>query len=120
MADPARLESDHEDGRVVIRLSGEIDLTNVGRLEEQIEGAIADARDVVIDLTEVHFLDSGGLRLLSRVSTAAADHNQSFVVVAPPDSIARSVIDIAGMTGELIVRDAPPGARTEIERSTGG
>jgi hypothetical protein len=40
--------------------------------------------------------------------------------VAPPDSIARSVIDIAGMTGELIVRDAPPGARTEIERSTGG
>ena len=61
MTDPRPLmQAECEDGRVVVRLSGEIDLSNVDGLEAQIDDAIADARDVVIDLTAIEFIDSRG------------------------------------------------------------
>jgi anti-sigma B factor antagonist len=107
MTDPGPLmESEVEDGRVVVRLSGEIDLSNVEGLEAQIDGAIADARDVVIDLTAVEFIDSRGLRLLNRISASVAGRDGTLVVVAPSTCIARSVLDMTGMSQELTVRES--------------
>ena len=46
MTDPRPLmRTEEEDGRVVVRLAGEIDLSNVDGLEAQIDGAIAHAQD---------------------------------------------------------------------------
>jgi anti-sigma B factor antagonist len=107
MTDPRPLmQTDGEDGRVVVRLSGEIDLSNVDGLEAQIDDAIADVPDVVIDLTAIDFIDSRGLRLLKRVSAAVAGRDGTLLVVAPAGSIARSVLDMTGMSQELDVRDA--------------
>ena len=107
MTDPRPLmQTDGEDGRVVVRLSGEIDLSNVDGLEAQIDERIADAQDVVIDLTAIDFIDSRGLRLLKRVSTAVAGRDGTLLIVAPASSIARSVLDMTGMSQELAVRDA--------------
>ena len=100
------MEAERVDGRVVIRLAGEVDLSNVESLEEQIERATADVQDVVIDLTEIEFIDSRGLRLLKRISTTVAGQDATFAIVAPPDSIARSVLDMTHMSDELTVRDA--------------
>ena len=73
MTDPGPLmQAEFEDGRVLVRLSGEVDLSNVEGLEAQIEDTIADARDVVIDLTAIEFIDSRGLRLLNRVASSVA------------------------------------------------
>ena len=100
------MTSEHEDGRVVIRLSGEIDLSNAESLETQINQAIADVREVVIDLTAIDFIDSRGLRLLKRVSTAAAERNATSRRCRSAHSIARSVLDMTGMSDELAVRDS--------------
>jgi anti-anti-sigma factor len=97
----------HEGGRVIIALSGEIDLSNADSLETDIDDAAGDARDVVVDLTNVDFIDSRGLRLLKRVSTAAAGRDGSLTVIAPPNSIARSVLDMTRLSDELSVRDSP-------------
>ena len=107
MTDPDPLmQSDIEDGRLVIRLSGEIDLSNVEGLEAQIDGAIADARDVVIDLAAIDFIDSRGLRLLNRIASSVASRDGTLVVVAPASCVARSVLDMTGMSQELTVRDS--------------
>ena len=107
MTDPRPLmQTDGEDGRVVVRLSGEIDLSNVDGLEAQIDDAISDVPDVVIDLTAIDFIDSRGLRLLKRVSAAVAGRDGTLLIVAPASSIARSVLDMTGMSQELAVRDA--------------
>ena len=107
MTDPRPLmQTDGEDGRVVVRLSGEIDLSNVDGLEAQIDDAIADVPDVVIDLAAIDFIDSRGLRLLKRVSAAVAGRDGTLLVVAPAGSLARSVLDMTGMSQELDVRDA--------------
>jgi len=107
MTDPPPLmQTDGEDGRVVVRLTGEIDLSNVDGLEARIDEAIWDVREVVIDLTAIDFIDSRGLRLLKRVSAVVAGRDGTLVVVAPASSIARSVLDMTGMSQELVVRDA--------------
>ena len=107
MTDPRPLmRTEEEDGHVVVRLAGEIDLSNVDGLEAQIDSAISHAQDVVIDLSAIDFIDSRGLRLLKRVSAAVAGRDGLLVVVAPAGSIARSVLDMTGMSQELAVRDA--------------
>jgi len=100
------MQTDGEDGRVVVRLTGEIALSNVDGLEARIDEAISDVREVVIDLTAIDFIDSRGLRLLKRVSAVVAGRDGTLVVVAPASSIARSVLDMTGMSQELVVRDA--------------
>ena len=107
MTDPSSLlSSEYESGRVIIRLTGEIDLWSVESLEANIERAVKDVADVVIDLSAVDFIDSGGLRLLERASTAAAERDASFAVVAPSSSVARNVLDMTQMSAALAVRDA--------------
>lgn len=99
-----RFES--ENGNVVVYLSGEIDVSNAENLETAITKAVMGARSIVIDLEAVEFLDSSGLRLLKRLSTDATEANASFVVVASPDSVARSVIEIVSMSAEIAVQDS--------------
>jgi anti-sigma B factor antagonist len=107
MTDPRPLmQSDSKDGRVVVSLSGEIDLSNVDGLEAEIDDVISDARDVVIDLTAIDFIDSRGLRLLKRVSAVVDGRDGTLLIIAPAGSIARSVLDMTGMSQELVVRDA--------------
>lgn len=100
------MQSELEDGRVVITLTGEIDLATGDVLEAQMERAIQGAADIVIDLSAVEFIDSGGLRLLKRTSTAATGQNATLSVVAPPNSIARNVLDLTRMSDELTVQDS--------------
>jgi len=100
------LQTEGAGGRVIVRLAGEIDLSNVDGLEAQIESAIAHAQDVVIDLTAIDFIDSRGLRLLNRVSSSIADRDGTLLVVAPASSVARSVLDMTGMSSELTVHES--------------
>ncbi len=110
MSDRAALRVESEDGNVVVYLSGDIDFSNTPSLETEISGAVLRAHSIVIDLEAVEFLDSSGLRLLKRLSVRATEANANFVVVAPPNSVARSVIEIVGMSQEIGVKDSlqPP------------
>ena len=110
MSDPAALRVESDDGDIVVYLSGDIDVSNTESLETEIRGAVVGANSIAIDLTAVEFLDSGGLRLLKRLSVHAAEANANFVVVAPPHSVARSVIEIVSMSQEMAVQDSlqPP------------
>ena len=100
------MQAEFDGGRFLVRLSGEVDLSNVEGLEAQIEDSIADAQAVVIDLTAIEFIDSRGLRLLNRVSASVTARDGTLLVVAPPSCIARSVLDMTGLSEELAVRDA--------------
>ena len=95
-----------ENGSVLVSLSGEVDLSNAETVRTGIEVATAGADRIVIDLTAIEFFDSSGLRLLTHLSTHAAGANVPFIVVAPPNSVARSVLDITSMSGEIAVEDS--------------
>jgi anti-anti-sigma factor len=94
------------DGVVVVRLRGEIDLSNVEDLHGRIHREVRGAPLAVVDLSAIEYIDSQGLRLLKRLSDQLDAEGSRLEVVAPPDSIARDVLDMTRMSDDITVRDA--------------
>lgn len=85
-------------------LSGEIDLSTVGEVEERLEEGSGDGRPdvVVLDLREVSFLDSSGLRLVLRLQRQLSEEGRRLVVVQGPRRVAR-VFELTGVAEQLEV-----------------
>jgi len=87
-------------------LSGEIDLSTVEDVESELRTAIDGGTGVVaLDLREVSFLDSSGLRLLLRLHKELADAGRRLVLVQGPRRVAR-VFELTGAEDQFeIVAD---------------
>jgi anti-anti-sigma factor len=90
-----------------VRPVGELDLDT----EPQLEEAIAAIREqsaprLVLDLRELTFMDSTGLRLLIRWDTAAKQVGFRFAIVPGPDVVQR-VVRLTGMEDQLTFTDPP-------------
>ena len=87
------------DGVPTIRLSGEIDMSNVEALRRTIEPVVARASDkVIFDLGELSFMDSSGIALLLQVSAKSRT-----VRVLRPSPLVKRMIDATGLTDILKV-----------------
>lgn len=100
--DPALTTSVEELGTArVIRVAGEIDMSNVSELESAIEQAEAGApvrAVIVIDLRKVTFLGAESMRCLVSAHDRIAETGRSMRVVAPPGSGAvRRLLDLSGV-----------------------
>jgi anti-anti-sigma factor len=94
-------------GRFHLVLRGELDLSTVGKVQEEIRQA-ADQRPrlLVLDLSQLTFLDSTGLRCLVKADERAHEEGWRFVVVKGPDPVHR-VFSITRLDERLeIVDDA--------------
>jgi len=105
----ALLRREERGGAVVVHLQGEIDLSNAEELHAQIYRAVSGAPRAVIDLAGVAYIDSQGLRLLKRLSDQLGGDGATLEVVAPPDTVARDVLDLTRMGEEITIRDAIAG-----------
>jgi len=55
------------DGRIVVHVAGEVDLANAPELDQQLATVMGQSpTQLVVDLTEVTFMDSTGLGVLVR------------------------------------------------------
>jgi anti-anti-sigma factor len=88
-------------------LTGEIDLSTVEAAGERLREAIEGGDDTVaIDLREVTFLDSSGLRLLLQLNRELTEAGRRMVVVQGPRRVAR-VFELTGAESELDVVAEP-------------
>jgi len=79
-----------EDGRLRIALTGELDLYTATKLDDVLVEAEGDGWPLlVIDLTELEFMDSSGLRLIVRTHARAGEWGRRVVVVNGSDTVAR-------------------------------
>lgn len=70
----------------VFRLSGEFDLSNAWEIAEALADAIRYGdSDIVVDLSEVSFLDAQLLRVLKKAQAAALRRELTLVVRPPAD-----------------------------------
>ncbi|MBE2316044.1 STAS domain-containing protein [Solirubrobacter sp. CPCC 204708] len=96
------------DGPVpVIRVRGELDLSTAGRLCRTV-GAVAGVRRrmrVVLDLSELAFCDSTGLRALVGAVREVEINGGRAALVAPPGGKLARLLDLSGL-GEFL-RVAP-------------
>ena len=95
---------DRDDPVVVVRLRGEMDLGSTGRAKESLDAVVADQPPaIVVDLVELEFIDSSGIRALLAAAKAAEAHGTAFTIRAPRPSV-RRVLEIAGV-GDLVIED---------------
>ena len=81
--DRERLSIDTEatsPNEVTLRLHGDLDIVTVARLRAEVAAHAADARDVVVDLSDVAFIDSTGLVLLMEFARGSQDDDWRFLL----------------------------------------
>jgi anti-sigma B factor antagonist len=92
------------DGVELVSVEGEIDTGTASRLIGVLNQSVVEARgSVVIDLSQVGFMDSTGLALLINAHRRLARRRKGFAVVCPPGPLLR-VFEITDMVDTLHVR----------------
>jgi anti-anti-sigma factor len=97
MDELARIEIDQTPRGVVARISGEIDISNVGAVKRRLTDAVASASPgLVVDVSGTTYLDSSGVYLLFELARALEGRQQQMCVVAPPTTPSTRVLLITG------------------------
>jgi anti-sigma B factor antagonist len=91
-----------------LSVSGELDLATAPQLEQQAKTLLADgARSIVIDLANLNFIDSTGLRLLLLLSQQAADEGWRMLITRPSQQV-QTILKITGTGTELPIEETTP------------
>lgn len=102
-----RLDTRRILGDAVVSVHGDVDLTTFGAVESALDAARVGASVLVLDLREVGFMDTSGLRLVISEQQRAAANGYRFVVVPGSGKVQR-LFEIAGFAdGDLLFADAP-------------
>jgi anti-anti-sigma factor len=87
-----------EEGVVIARLVGEIDLANARAIGSLIAGAVPnDADGVVLDLSDTTYLDSSGVHLVFDLNERLRERQQRLVLAIPEGSRIRRVLDLVNV-----------------------
>jgi anti-sigma B factor antagonist len=86
-----------ESGAMVVRISGEVDMSNADVLRETIDPiAASDVHHLIFDLGGLEFIDSSGLTVL-----LAAAQKVPQVQLRDPSPIVRRIVEVTGL-GEVL------------------
>jgi anti-sigma B factor antagonist len=91
-----------DDSATVVAARGEIDLATAAMLAETIAQALdaPDPQPVVVDLAEVRFCDSSGIRVLVHGRRLADERGLSYRVVGAT-GVVLDVLEVTGVWAEL-------------------
>jgi anti-sigma B factor antagonist len=90
---------------VVARLDGDIDLANTPIVSAKVLESIPnDAFGLVIDLAEVRYIDSVGIRMLFTFVRALQASRQAMALAVPPDSPVRKLLKITHLDEATVFR----------------
>ena len=91
------LHVERREATAIVRVSGELDITGAEVLETRTRELADDSPDVVvIDLREVGFMDSTGLRSLLRARALAQEEGWSLKLIRGPEPVHR-VLELTRM-----------------------
>jgi anti-sigma B factor antagonist len=94
---------------VRVKLAGELDISSAGDVEEELKRIERGGPElVVLDLREVRFIDSTGLRMVVTADSRAREGGWRFSLVRGPEAVQR-VFRITRLDDRLdFVEDGPP------------
>jgi anti-anti-sigma factor len=99
------------DDVVVVTLSGDLDMSATFWLEPELERLTEgdDVRSLVLDLEDVHFMDSAALGLLLATHERLGGSGIRLVVANPSRGV-RRILEVTGTAGVLGVEPQHPSA----------
>ncbi len=105
--DRLRIESTDEDGILVILLEGELDLSTAPLLEEEFDKPqVRAAAILVLDLRELEFMDSTGLRAILAEHEHCEQIGRGFAITGSSDQVDR-LLDVTRIAEHVRVVDSP-------------
>jgi len=93
----------HDEGGGVLRIAGELDVATAPELQARLS---AHRGPAILDLRDVTFIDSTGLRVLLGASQGR-DRAESLVLRAPSPAV-RRLIELAALTDQLAIEPEAP------------
>ena len=98
MSELARIEIEELRARRLIRISGEVDISNSRELASAIEASVSDVVEgVVIDLSGTTYLDSAAIELLFRLAARLQGRRLELRLLVPADAPTRAVLELTGL-----------------------
>jgi anti-sigma B factor antagonist len=92
---------------VVVHLDGELDLASAPQFEVELERAeVTAAATLVLDLRDLQFIDSAGLRMIVSAHENARERGQEFAVTRGSEQVQR-LLAITRIGEHLRIIDAP-------------
>ena len=107
MPKPLELRVEDNSGVARVVASGELDLATAEALEEELKRQERrDPSTLMLDLREITFMDSTGLRTVIAADSRARERGARLVIVRPPEEVDR-VFRITRMDEHLEMVDEP-------------
>jgi anti-sigma B factor antagonist len=105
--EPFRIDVRSEQDRIVLCLHGELDLASASLLQSEIESAeIGKTAMVVLDLEDLEFIDSTGLRIILAAHERSQAHGQEFAITRGSQQIQR-LLSITRVDEHLRIIESP-------------
>jgi anti-sigma B factor antagonist len=99
------------DGSIVVSLAGELDLYNAAAVREALLECCAESPErLIIDLSDVKFIDSTALGVLIEARTRLA--NRRGFLLAAPGLETRRALEISGLDRHFAVHETLDAAQT--------
>jgi len=97
------------DEATLIHVRGEIDMATAGRLRDVIEPHMGPKQKIILDFSEVEFMDSSCLKVLVQARGRLTENGGS-LILRNPSTAAHRVLTVARATDllETDARDHPP------------
>jgi anti-sigma B factor antagonist len=100
---PLAVERTSSQGVELVMVGGELDIATAPRLISVLNRAVQEAlKSLVVDLSDVDFMDSTGLALLINANRRLTRRSKGFAVVCPPGPL-RRVFEVTDMVETLKV-----------------
>jgi anti-sigma B factor antagonist len=100
---PLAVERTSNEGDELLMVEGELDIATAPRLISVLNRAVQEALgSLVVDLSDVDFMDSTGLALLINAHRRLTRRSKGFAVVCPPGPL-RRVFEVTDMVETLHV-----------------
>ena len=93
--------------RVILVLSGEIDIASAADADEALSGLeLRPGAWLAIDMRELSFIDSTGVRLILDAMRYAEEHGARLALVRGPDAVHR-LLELVGLAEQVLTVDDP-------------
>ena len=91
-----KIKKNIENGNVMLAIEGRLDTTTAPELEKELGNVLADAKELVFDMSELEYISSAGLRVLLKTQKIMNTQGSMKVIHAN-----ESIMEVFEITGFL-------------------
>jgi len=102
----------------IVTIAGELHLGTVAEWEGRVASAAVGAPAVVVDLTDLEFIDSAGVHALFRMVATADSQGSRLTLVCPKERPARRLLETLSLDTVVPLHESVALARESADRSS--